>query len=92
MLLGLAWRRLTHGRRLLVNLKSGTSLRGTMVRARGGGRLLELVDVVVVADAGQPLSSPVKADGSAIIDVNNVDFVQAVVITEAIAGPGQVEP
>lgn len=81
-----AWRRITRGRPLLVNLQSGTTLRGTLVRTAGAGRLLELVDVYVVADNGRPLDSPVRADGSAIIDVGNVDFVQAIDTTTP--GPG----
>lgn len=86
MLNALAWRRVTRGRRLLVNLKTGTTLAGTLVRTLGGGRIVELVDVVVLADLGKPLASPAKADGSAIIDVGNVDFVQAITVVEADAG------
>jgi small nuclear ribonucleoprotein (snRNP)-like protein len=66
-----AWRRWI-GRRVVVNLRTGTALTGVLWRVHRGG-LLSLRDAVL-HDQGAP--SPVRVDGEAIIELDHVDYCQ----------------
>ncbi|UVF61128.1 RNA binding protein [Arthrobacter phage Aoka] len=64
------WRRLD-SRRVVVNLKSGQAIDGSLVRRRGA--LLFLKN----ATLHEPGAEPVPLDGEIIIDRAEVDFIQA---------------
>jgi hypothetical protein len=73
-MLGLSWHRITKGRKVILNLKSGGALRGDLVRTVGD--LLELRNAEHLEEGGDP-TSPALVDGSAIIRADNVSFAQA---------------
>lgn len=66
----LGYRRLALRRRVIVNLKTDKAIEGVLTRRRW--RLLELRDASL-HEAGR---TPVKMDGSILVERANVDFVQ----------------
>lgn len=66
----MTWRRYTRTR-VVVNLKTGVGVEGVLYRT---GSPLEVKDATV----HEPGAEPAKADGSILIDRNNVDYIQIV--------------
>lgn len=58
-------------RTVVVNLKSGTALRGALARDRGGWLILKAPELL------EPDQPPTRIDGEVLVDRSNVDFVQA---------------
>ena len=75
--LGWAWRRVTKSRPVVLNLKSGESVKGLLVRTTGA--LLELRQAETLADG-----RVVPMDGTAVIDSSNVAFAQ---VLDAVPPP-----
>ena len=65
-----SWRRTAVRKRVLVNLKTDKALTGVLWAKRG--RLLIIKDTQLLEAGRQPLGM----DGEAIIELDNVDFVQ----------------
>lgn len=71
------WRRVAVHRRVLVNLKTGSAVRGVLVEARGP--LLILKDAELL-EAGR---EPTRLDGDTLVERSNVDFAQVFTGSEA---------
>jgi hypothetical protein len=78
----LAWRRTAARRRVVVNLRTGTTIRGVLWTQRGA--VLVVKDADLLADTGTTLPAPARLDGEVILERSNVDFVQ--VLPEPRAG------
>lgn len=65
-----AWRRLC-GRRVVVSLRSGQSIDGVLVERRADFLFVKGASLMDPASSG-----PVPMDGEAVIDRDQVDFVQ----------------
>lgn len=66
----MTWRRYVR-QRVVVNLKTGSAIEGVLY---GTGQPLEVKDPTV----HEPGAEPAKADGSILVDRNNVDYIQIV--------------
>ncbi len=63
-------------KRVLVNMKSGTSFEGVVWERHGG--ILLLRDARISSDLGNPVPKPITLDGSVLLLVDAIDFIQVV--------------
>lgn len=68
-----AWRRVTSAHPVIVNLHGGGSIRALALTPLAGGDLLELRSAQYLAVGAE---APIPADGTLIVPVERVDFVQ----------------
>lgn len=61
-------------RQVIVNLKSGTSLKGIVWENRTP--LIIIKDVALLSDRGQPSKQPTKVDGEVVVWTTDIDFIQ----------------
>lgn len=69
-----AWRRAAVRKRVLVNLRTGTTFHGILWEQRGP--LLVLKDAMLLADRGNEVPSRPPVEGEVVVEIRNVDFVQ----------------